>query len=320
MNRISLGNEEFEGRNNAYLFTDEKTVGLVDSGVATTAARDQLEQGLETHGYAFTDIDDLVVTHWHSDHAGLAGAIQDAGGARVHTHRADADLVSHDEDTQESFTQLRRSCFDAWGIPEPDLTELITFFDTTDEIRGSSVAVTPFESGDRLTVGGQSMRVIHTPGHTDGLCCFDLLDGTLLSSDAVLPQYTPNIGGADPRVEAPLQTYLESLQTLLDKDFDRLHPGHRESIAEPADRIQEIISHHHDRARRVLEVLDATGPATPWTVSAELFGDLSGIHIMHGPGEAFAHLDHLWRAGVIDRTDGLYQPPETPVDVDELLL
>ncbi len=318
MECISLGNEEFEGRNNAYLFTTDETVGLVDSGVATANARETLKSGLAAHGLTFTDIDDLVLTHWHSDHAGLAGEIQDAGNSRVHAHRTDAPLVARGEHAIETFDQLRESSFQDWGIPEPELTELMDFLKNTNSIGGTSVDITPFNGGDQLTVGGQPLRVIHTPGHTAGLCCFDLTDGTLLSGDAVLPEYTPNIGGSDPRVDAPLQTYLRSLRTLDECGFDRFYPGHRETITNPADRISELISHHHDRTRRVLKTLERLGPADPWTVSAELFGDLSGIHVMHGPGEAYAHLDHLHTAGAIERVDGLYHPPPKTVEIDEI--
>ena len=50
----------------------------------------------------------------------------------------------------------------------------------------------------------------------------------------------------------------------------------------------------------MLEVL-SDGPATPWTVSDELFGSLSDIHVLHGPGEAFAHLEHLEAGGIVGR-------------------
>jgi hypothetical protein len=65
----------------------------------------------------------------------------------------------------------------------------------------------------------------------------------------------------------------------------------------------------------VIEALDDRGPADTWTVSARLFGDLDGIHILHGPGEAFAHLDHLERHGVIERDGREYRLVEPETDV-----
>ena len=38
-------------------------------------------------------------------------------------------------------------------------------------------------------------------------------------------------------------------------------------------------------------------------MSADLFGELESIHILHGPGESHAHLEHLERAGDVVRED-----------------
>ncbi|NIS34090.1 MAG: MBL fold metallo-hydrolase, partial [Actinobacteria bacterium] len=60
---------------------------------------------------------------------------------------------------------------------------------------------------------------------------------------------------------------------------------------DPAGRARTILEHHRDRTRRVIDALDERGPTDAWGVSEALFGDLEGVHIMHGPGEAWAHLD-----------------------------
>jgi hypothetical protein len=131
-------------------------------------------------------------------------------------------------------------------------------------------------------------------------------------ANAVLPQYTPNVGGADLRVERPLATYVETLERLEAQHFERLHPGHRAPLDAPGDRIQAILSHHRERTRRVVEVLADLGQATPWDVSERLFGDLEGIHILHGPGESWAHLDHLEAHGVVSRSDDAYRLEADP--------
>jgi len=68
----------------------------------------------------------------------------------------------------------------------------------------------------------------------------------------------------------------------------------------------------------VLDVLADEGPATAWEVSAALFGDLSEIHVLHGPGEAFAHLDHLADAGIIEPDGTAYRLIDPEPDVDAL--
>ncbi len=44
----------------------------------------------------------------------------------------------------------------------------------------------PLADGDRVAVGGRSLLVIHTPGHTPGSCCF-LVDGYLIAGDTLFP-------------------------------------------------------------------------------------------------------------------------------------
>ncbi|WP_255169350.1 MBL fold metallo-hydrolase [Natrononativus amylolyticus] len=315
MERITLGNTVFEGKNNAYLFDGAQTV-LVDTGVAVDDTRDQLAAGLEAHGRSFSDLDAVVLTHYHADHTGLAGEIQTASGADVYAHEADAPLIAGDEDAWAAMEATQRELFEQWGMPAEAREELLAFFAAGEEagIYGADVDVTTFAAGDTLEFDGLELEVLHAPGHTAGLSCFVPRgptapgDGTaVLTGDALLPKYTPNVGGADVRVDRPLAAYVETLETLAGRGFDRAWPGHRDPIDEPADRARFILEHHEERAYRVLSALSEDQPADAWTVSARLFGDLEAIHILHGPGEAYAHLEHLLEAGDVERAEGGYR-------------
>lgn len=310
MERIALGNHEFEGRNNAYLLADGDDVALLDTGVATEETRDQLRAGLAAHGYTFEDVDTVVLTHWHYDHAGLAGEIQAAGGATVYAHADDAPIIRRDEAAVTAMLDRQRAKMAEWGMPPAKQDALMDVLTGSQQQAGDTVAVEPLADGDELAVAGRTLEVVHVPGHTLGLSAF-AFDGPsgpeAFVGDAVLPVYTPNIGGADVRVESPLATYARSLERLIDRGFDRIWPGHRDPIDDPAGRARTILQHHRDRTRRVVETLRESGPADPWTVSARLFGELVSIHILHGPGEAWAHLDHLERHGLVERAGPTYR-------------
>lgn len=321
MDRIRLGNEEFEGRNNAYVLADEAEdeLALVDTGIATPDIREDLRDGLAERGYEFADVDDIVLTHFHVDHAGLAGEIQAESGATVYVHEADAPLVEQDADAMAAVEEQRQEYLDAWGIPEDAQAELLAFLEGASVIEGDAADVTPIEDGTVLEVGGRTLKTLHAPGHSAGLCCFEVEDGTAaFVGDAVLPVYTPNVGGADVRVERPLEKYLETLERIAARDYERLWPGHRDPIEEPTERAREIIDHHRDRTATILEILRDHGPADAWTVSDHLFGDLSGIHIIHGPGEAFAHLDQLCHDGVVTCEDAVYQVQDLSIALGEI--
>lgn len=302
MDRITLGNDEFEGQNNAYVLADEDIgeLALVDTGIATPDVREDLRDGLADRGYAFEDVDDIVLTHFHVDHAGLAGEIQAESGATVYAHEADAPLVERDPDAIAAVDERRREYLDEWGVPDDAQAELLGFFETSSHIEGEAADVTPIEDGTILEVGGWTLETVHAPGHAAGLSCFEIGGSTdAFVGDALLPVYTPNVGGADVRVERPLENYLGTLRRIADRDYDRVWPGHRDPIDEPRERALEIVDHHRERTGEILGILQKHGPADAWRVSAHLFGDLEGIHIIHGPGEAYAHLDHLRHEGIV---------------------
>ncbi|WP_049926376.1 MBL fold metallo-hydrolase [Halopiger goleimassiliensis] len=316
MDRITLGNDEFEGRNNAYVLDGGDDLALVDTGLATAGIRSELREGLADRGYAFADVDAIVLTHHHVDHAALAGEIQAESDATVYVHEADAPIVAGDEDAVAALEERRRELLVEWGVPEEARERLLEFIEAARHLEGEPADVTPIEDGTELEVAGYRLETVHAPGHTAGLCSFELLetpaaadcDGRqAFTGDALLPVYTPNVGGADVRVDRPLATYLETLERLADRGYDRVWPGHRDPIEEPTDRAREIVDHHHERTARILDVLEEHGPCDAWTVSDHLFGDLSGIHVIHGPGEAYAHLDHLHHEGALAYEDGAYR-------------
>ena len=352
VHRIQLDNTVFEGENAVYLIEAGQTT-LVDTAVATPAVRADLEAGLERHSVGFADIDTVVLTHWHPDHAGLAGAIQAESDARVVVHADDAPIVDGSEQPLTADPAQQRETCTAWGMPAAARERLQSFFESAATgLVERDPTVTPVEDGDIVDLGGVTLETVHLPGHTAGLCGFafdpavvgavdPIGDGrpsddhtsddrpsddrpsdeparsAIFTGDALLPRYTPNVGGADVRVEDPLATYAASLARLVDRDPAVAYPGHRDRIDEPGRRAAEILAHHRERTGRVIDVLDR-GPATAWEVSAALFGDLEGIHVLHGPGEAFAHLDHLVGAGVAERDEATYRLVESTPDVDAL--
>ena len=64
---------------------------LVDAGPANDGALQALEDGLAANGCGVSDIELLLLTHHHLDHAGLAGAVAERSGATIAAHRGVAD-------------------------------------------------------------------------------------------------------------------------------------------------------------------------------------------------------------------------------------
>jgi len=303
MHRLSLSNKFMEGSNNVYLFDGERTV-LVDTGFDSPKVREDLERKLGEHGIGFGDVDDIVLTHYHIDHCALAATVQRAGGATVHAHPTEIPLVEGNQNAWSEVLDTRHRMYDLWGIPEPKWTELKETMIDESASYDQDITLCPIEAGDELDIGETTLEAMFTPGHTAGHLAF-VLQGRdeVISGDALLPHYTPNVGGADVRVEHPLEKYLATLAQFRDGSFRRAWPGHRDPIDDPADRARTIVEHHEERAWRIASSLRDRETATPWEVSSDLFGDLENVHILHGPGEVYAHLDHLSREGAVERVE-----------------
>ena len=148
---------------NWYFVEEAGRVTVVDAGVP--GYWEQLEPALAAIGRNLEDVDALVLTHAHSDHTGVAGRLHDRG-VPVYLHESDHELLrtAHEPWKRERkpFPQILRP--GVWpffvhmvrngALKPPKIDDPVTIAD-----------------GDVLEVPGHP-RVVHTPGHTPGLCSF----------------------------------------------------------------------------------------------------------------------------------------------------
>jgi glyoxylase-like metal-dependent hydrolase (beta-lactamase superfamily II) len=306
--RISHSHGSPEGENSTYVFPQHGVV--VDPGPPGDEPWATLRSGLDEHGVDITDVVDIVLTHWHSDHAGLGPRLAAAADATLHMHEQDAPLIR--EYGRERSRRIDRDAetLRMWGAPDAVVSDVRS--NDTPSPFPDTIPVTGHEDGDRVA----GLELVHTPGHTCGHVAVRNGD-TLYVGDAVLPMYTPNIGGSDTRTAGgnPLQTYLRTLDRIAGLDVSQTaRPGHGPTVSLD-DRIEVIRTHHRERVANVVDALSTDG-ATPWTVARRLFGEMSGIHAKMGAGEAAAHLTHAAQLGFVERVAELpltFRPTERAV-------
>lgn len=103
----------------------------------------------------------IILTHCHSDHIGAVNELVEAYGCWVACGARDVDGVA----------DVHRSGFDEEGIDY-----------TVDHVDRA------LEEGDVVTWGGDSLTVLHTPGHTPGSICLLCEDQKVMFSGDMLFQ------------------------------------------------------------------------------------------------------------------------------------
>ncbi|MFB6150372.1 MAG: MBL fold metallo-hydrolase [Haloarculaceae archaeon] len=275
---------------------------VVDPGPESEEAWSALLDALEARGLAPGDVEQVLITHPHPDHFGLAARLRDAGASVVAS--ADAAAVVRDFPARLDYEQaFFRDFFTRCGMAE-STAETVTDLPSAFVHYAPSVDVDrTVTAGDAVTVLDNTLAVDELAGHATGEVLFGYeTDGErwALVGDNVLADITPNpflqpppeSGGERPRL---IPAYNDSLARLRDGGFDRLLPGHREPVSDPADRIDAILAEHHERTEAVADLLD--GPTTPVDVMEGLFGDLPATEQFMGMSEAVGHLDVLEAEG-----------------------
>ena len=102
-------------------------------------------------------VDYIIATHGHPDHVCGNRKIQEATGAKIVMHKADA-LFFNKSEVQSYFSMLG--------------------------LEASPPIDREVEDGDLIIIGASTLKVLHTPGHTPGGMCLynapDLITGDTL--------------------------------------------------------------------------------------------------------------------------------------------
>ena len=160
------------------------------------------------------------------------------------------------------------------------------------------------EDGERLTLDGLHLAVIHTPGHASNHLCF-LLDETrmLFCGDHIVQGSTVVI----PPPDGNMRAYIESLRRLADADCQVLAPGHGYLLGEPRAQAERLIRHRLAREEKVRQGLRASGgKASLVALLGPVYGDVP--QAMHPVAQCSlkAHLDKLLEDGEISLSGEIY--------------
>ena len=178
---------------NCYVVTDEKTLEC-----AVIDPGDESNTILDYVEDNKLKVTAVLLTHGHFDHTGAVDAVMEETGAELYMHKADAAPAGSRE---------------IYRFAAPEGTHFIA-------------------DGDRITVGGMSILVMETPGHTPGSVTF-VSQGVMFTGDTLFH-------GSCGRADLPggdMEQELKSLKRLAEMPGEyEVWPGHMDPTTLDAER------------------------------------------------------------------------------------
>lgn len=174
---------------NCYVVHDDREAVVVDPGCGLEKVKEAL---------GGKKLLAVLLTHGHFDHIAGATAVLKEYGAPLYAHQGDAKLIKQ--------ANLYVKLFGGKSMIEiPQVSRMV-------------------KDGEELDFGFLRMKVIHTPGHTEGSVCYhfgdNLITGDLLMKNTVGRTDLP--GGDKEKIRGSLMRLLEAVPEA------KVLPGHNE--------------------------------------------------------------------------------------------
>ncbi len=296
---------------NLWLLEDDDGWTVVDTGYNTEKTRNYWELIFDQL-LADNPITRVIVSHFHPDHASLAGWFAERWGASIWM----------------TYSEWMQAQLNHFGGPTADIDARMMFYtengmekEGTDGYRQTrpdfSKITLPLPSsfrrmmdGDVLSIGNNNWRVITGAGHSPEHAALWSADrNILISGDQVLPRISTNVSLQSNEPDGdPLRLYLKSLKKFRIVGENALVlPSHDWPFYGLHDRIDALSDHHSDRLESAYEA--CFEPQTARELIPHLFHRKLDRHQLgFAIGEALAHANYLVTDGRLSKqrdSDGL---------------
>lgn len=216
---------------------DGDAFALVETGPGSTLRT--VTAAIGHAGFELRNLEAILVTHIHLDHAGAAGEL---------TRTTDATLYVHERGARHLIdpTRLLDSAERVYG------DRLATLWGGMEPAPGDRV--TALADGDEVALSGRTLTAVHSPGHASHHHCFLLDDRSLFTGDAAgvrLPG-SDVLRPALPPPETDLEAWEDSIARLRALEPSRLLLTHFGEVREADAHLARVPERNRAWAEEVL--------------------------------------------------------------------
>lgn len=245
MGDISILDTNWVGRPRsiaAALLESDGHRAIIDPGPESTLGT--LRERLHARGISVAQLDAILLTHIHLDHAGASGSlVRENPRIAVYVHDLGA---PHMIDPSRLLASAQR----LW----PDTLQQL--FGDTLPVPKENLRI--LQGGEKLALGSRKVEVEYTPGHASHhVSYFDASEGIAFVGDTtgIRIDNGPYILPATPPPDISLEIWDKSFATILARRPSRLFLTHFGFAGNPAEHIEEFRRRLHHWAKLAAEVL-----------------------------------------------------------------
>lgn len=301
---------------NVHLIDDDGFLVLIDAGPNGNLSYEKLRTEIQELGYSLADINEVIITHAHVDHFGLAWRIKEESKCKVRVHRQDAPWLLNFPAEWERRMQGLRVTFKEAGVPEEILREHLRILDKV-KVLGENVDMDGLlDNGEVLKFNNFLFKIVHCPGHFPGcICLFEEKEKVLFSGDNLMKDRIPGVSlnfligekSGYKRYEG-MRYLLNSLSYLKSMEIDVVFPGHGAAIYGRNDIVTEIDNTIFELRDKIIKVVNSLryGLMNAWDICLHVYEAVLPHELLAKMGMVLSCLDLLEYEGRVkhDVKDG----------------
>jgi len=268
------------------LYINDKTKVLIDTGIGRSVIRKMIKQ--------FGQPDIILYTHAHEDHIPEKDKFTTT---KRYIHEKDKPIA-------ESLDELNRM----YGVDQlSELNDLMDAFYGSMNFKPLD-SVDVFKEDHVFDLGKYQVKVLQTPGHSWGHCCFEVIDQDLIfSGDVDLSRFGPWYGA----LNGDILAFEASIKKIMKLAPKIIVSSHKEVFFDDIqDHLTAYLNIIAERDERVLNFLEK-GKTLEEIVNAVLiYGRLPDPAEFFQPAERFMvekHLEILMNKGKIGKCNENYK-------------
>lgn len=293
---------------NSYLLKGD-LLTLIDAGPKTPEAWLAIKAGLKEFGAEPGDIEQVVLTHHHPDHAGWVDGFENA---KLYGHPYNDLWLRRDQGFFAYHDAFYMERLKEEGVPG-DLQFWVKKMKRPLNLMGRRPLDMAINEGDALP-GHPEWQVLETLGHAQShLSFWNKETREMIGGDHVIakvssnPLIEPPLDPAQGRPKSLLQ-YNASLSRLLKMPIDVIYSGHGEEVRNVNELITSRLTKQHQRAMKALGII-GEGQRTVYELTKVLFSHAYEKELGLTLSETIGQIDYLLEEGLISERlgdDGIF--------------